>query len=201
MDAIDLHKKECEEMKLAAMLWWLMIWHASGQGRAFRLPRESQWLSSELVAALQGDVTGDVYLYSWRHDASGDEHPHDWRDWPKDLNDDLDELERKFPHMFRSTIEGELRALMKRFVRYEFDGPDSDSELNRFHMNCTELSSGRSTFAPQREIFEQADTYLHRTQPSFEWWGIASEWCRTIGALMRPSIERDVVYIKKHYSW
>jgi hypothetical protein len=203
-DALEQHRMNCEEMKLAGMIWWLILWHASCEGK-LEIPLRQNWLSSELASAIIDDASRMKCFFLWEHDGEGNECVQDFGE-ESQLNDAMDECEKNHPYAFNgSTIESEMRALLKRFVHYEFQSAQNEkdwiSELRLFHENNTPRTMRQIVFTPNREMYERADMYLHTVQPSFEWWAIVSEWYRKIARLMYPYIERDVAYIKSHYSW
>ena len=201
-NALERYKKECEEMKLAAMVWRLILWHACDEGR-FEIPTEQEWLSSELVAAIGEDVTGTKIFFSGRHDWSGQEYNQDFG-WQDRLNDILESCEEVFHNKFDgSTPEGILRALLKRFVHYTFHSDHDEkgytSELKLLIENDPAIARGRSLFIPHREMAMKSIRFLG--EQGVDVYAGAMEWCSRIGLLMQPYIARDVAYIEKHYSW
>lgn len=203
MDALEQHRKNCEEMKLAAMVWWLILWYASDEGTT-KIPTQHEWLTSELVSTVFEELTGGRIWYSWQHNEDGEEQSHPWNEWPIWFNEEMVRCERYHRNKFDGfDTESRMRKLLKRFVYQLFQYDRSDkwytSELVLFHENHKPFPSGRSQFKPHREMYEKAKSELFKQLPlRYE---EVCEWCRKIGTLMRPYIERDIVYIKKHYSW
>ena len=197
VDALEQHRKNSEEMELAGMIWWLILWHASDEGK-LEIPSEQQWLSCELVAVLFEMLTGVELWFSWRHNIAGSECQHEWNEWPDELNEMLRMIKEG-----DGSVYGNMPILLKRFVRYEFnsqhDEKDFVSELKLFHEDHTPRPIGRSRFVPCSEIYTQAVGGLLRFTSAHH--SDVCEWCRKIGMLMRKYIERDVAYIKAHYSW
>ncbi|KKR12075.1 MAG: hypothetical protein UT41_C0003G0002 [Candidatus Wolfebacteria bacterium GW2011_GWC2_39_22] len=202
---IDLEKemhKQREEMRLAARVWWLILWHASKEGTK-EIPTQYEWLSSELVAALFEELTERKFWYSWQHSETGKEESHAWNVWPLRLNTELEQCERYHQRKFDGgDIESKLRKVLKWFVwqNFQFERSDKsyDSELNLFHTNNTPFPSGNSRFKPCRDMYEKAvsDVLLYTSANHTE----VCEWCRKIALLMQPYIDRDMAYIRKHRS-
>lgn len=202
-DALDEYHKECGEMRLAAMIWWLILWYTSDEGR-LEIPSEQQWLTCELVAALIEEVEGKKFYYSWRHDRTNKEQAQEWDEWPSYVNGQLDKCRAVNPNAFGATaIEGRLRDLIKRFARYKVERVHSEkdwmSELRIFHEQIAAKLCRRSTCIPDREMHTKAVGELLRYTSAHH--AEVCGWCREIGKIMRPYIERDVAFIKKHYAW
>lgn len=198
MDALEKHIKNCKDMKLAGMVWWLILWFASDEGK-LEIPSEQEWLTCELVAALIEESRGEKFHYSWRHDFDGSERDHPWNEWPEKLN----AMAKMMPNRRGKSAEKNLRVLLKRFVAYQFQSAHDekwyDSELKHFHANTTPTTAGSSRFVPYREMAQKSILFLG-TQGTDVYTG-AMKWCEKIGTLMRPYIERDVAFIKSHYYW
>lgn len=211
-DILERHRKECEDMKLAAMIWWLILWYASEEGK-IEIPSEQEWLVCELVASLIEEATGEKFWYSWRYDEFERECDHQWNEWPERINIEINRCARHQHAKFNgSDPKSIVRGLLKRFVQQRFAYERSekwyDSDLKVFHENATPTTYGRSTFKPHREMHNSALAFvsiygmrlgLDRVEPIVE---LITDWLARVGiCIMRPYIERDVAYIKKHYSW
>jgi hypothetical protein len=200
---LDDCKKKDAEMRLAAKIWWLILWYASDEGR-LEVPSEQEWLTWELAASIIDEVSGEKFRYSWGYDA--DRHPRSqsWNEWPETLNDEMVECERHYYISFdKKTHEGRLRDLMRRFVWQDGkrEGTETryDSELKLFHEQSVRSVRRRPRFKPCGEMYVDAMGELFRLVPDHH--AEVSEWCRKIAKIMRPHVERDVAFIKKHYSW
>lgn len=206
-NVLEEYRRECEEMRLAGMIWWLVLWYASDEGR-LEIPSEQQWLACELVATLIEEVEDRKFYYSWRHDRTNREQVQEWDEWPSYVNAQLDKCRTRNPNAFSdASVEGQMRDLLKRFVQYKFssdhDEKDWMSELKIFHEQAMANSCRQSKIVPRRELYDKADKHLCsiKGQRSKEFWCALPSWCREIGVIMRPYIERDLAYIRKHYSW
>ncbi len=206
--ALERHLRECNEMRLAGMIWWLILWYASDGGEVY-IPSEQGWLSCELGATIVEEVTGEKQWYSWRHDEFDRECHHDWREWPEMVNAKLENCERHNHSAFDgSKPKSMVLGLLKRFVRYRLEYGRSDmwygSDLKVFHEHTTPIISGRSTFRPHREMYNRAMAYLrdHGSILGFDQVELLTDWIGRLGMMvMRPYVDRDVAYIKKNYQW
>lgn len=207
-DVLERYRKECEEMQLAAMIWWLIIWYASDEGNP-EVPSEQEWLSCELVATIAEEMTGEKFQYSWRHDEFGRERHQQWDVWPEYLNRVMERFPQ-YPQYHPGATASKCKALdlLKRFVKYQFaferDEKWYASELRTFHRGNTPTTFGCSRFVPHREMHNRALWYLteHMAELGFDRIELVTDWLSRIGMqIMRPYVERDIAYIKKHYSW
>lgn len=201
-NVMERHRKRCEEMQFAGMIWWLILWYATDEGRR-EVPAEHQWLSCELAAALIESSTKEQVRYSWRYDHAGNVCLHQWDVWPKEMN----RLLQSAPMRKGSTAEKRLQLLMRRFVTQWFvhghGEKDYSSELTWFHESNTPRQITRARFIPSKEMYDKADACMCESKGRYtaQFWCVLPGWIRDIATLMRPHIERDVAYIKQHYSW
>lgn len=190
---IEQHQKQDKNMKLAAMLWWQILWYASDKGRK-KIPSEQEWLSSELVAAMVKATTGKQWWVSSRHDESGTVvlFVHGWWSQFGQVLDDY-VLPKKFGRWTR------VFRLLTEFVRCDRSG---DSHLKLFHENNALHNPGCSTFIPHQETFRISEQYIKNASGLNGWDQIVyGKACKMLGEHMQPYIERDLAYIKKNYLW
>lgn len=188
-------ERERKEMLLAAMVWCLAVWYASDEGKA-EVPSQHEWLSSELVAALVEDGTGEKFWYSWRHDRFGKEHHYQWDEWPNGLNVALG--------MAIWEVEGSIDTLLLRllgkFVQYrpqrDMDERWYDSELKLFIVSSMSIPQSRALFVPSRDMAAKSIQAIGAEGVAL--YAGAMSLCLRIGSLMRPYIKRDIAYIKKY---
>lgn len=192
-NGIKQYQNHDEDMRLAAMLWWQILWYASDKGRK-KIPSEHDWLSSELVAAMVKATTGKQWWVSSRHDESGAIVlcVHGW--WSQ-LGQALDNnvLPKKFGRWTR------VFRLLAEFVRYDRSG---NSQLELFHKNNVLHNTGCSTFIPHQETFRISEQHIKNASGLNGWNQIVyGKACEMLGEFMQPYIERDLAYIKKNYLW
>ena len=151
-------------MRLAAMVWWLILWYASDEGE-LEIPSEHEWLTCELIATLVEEATEEKFWYSWRHNGSGREHHHQWNEWPNVLNGEMDRCDKYHRTRFDGwNLESRFRKWLKRFVWQSFQSDSGEkgyvSELKLFHIHNTPTSFGYSRFKPHREMYDKASSEL-----------------------------------------
>lgn len=191
---VEQRKKHDEDMRLAAMLWWQILWHASGGGRN-KIPSQHKWLSFELVAAIVKMTKGKQWWASPRHNASGVE-VHQVRAWQNLLGAEVFDDQDLFKEFGRWARVLELSV---DFVRYDYG---ENSLLKWFHETNALHNPGCSTFIPHQEIFRISKQYIENESGLSTWDQIAyGKACETLGECMQPFIERDIAYIRKNYSW
>lgn len=206
-EELERQKKECEEMSLAAMVWWMMLWYASDEGK-IELPSEQEWLSSELVATIIEEVTEEKFRYSWRHSEAGRVKIQQWNAWPEYLNRAVERKPRKLPYSFEPDHpKCRVLDLLRRFVKYHFVHADDKkwygSALRSFHEENTPVTQGCSRFLPSREMYFRAMEYVSEciADLGFDRMESLTDWLRGIGIqIMRPCIRRDTTYIRAHKS-
>ena len=206
-DILEQHRKKYEEMRLAAMIWWLILWYASNEGE-LEIPSEHEWLICELAATLIEEATAKQFWYSWQHDDANHECTQEWDVWPDRLNTELDRCAQYNPMKFDGwDFDSRLRKYLKQFVQQTFQCAHSEkwfiSRLRWFHEEYSTtqvtINRARARFTPHYEMYRRAIDELPRH--TFEQYEDACEWCRRLGIIMRKYIERDIAYIKAHYSW
>lgn len=192
-EEVEQYRERSEDMKLAAMLWWQILWHASGGG-INRIPSEHGWLSCELIAAIVKMTTGKQWWVSPRHNEAG-ERTHYFRAWHYHQWQPLDD-QASFKEFGRWA---RVLELLSEFVRYDRNG---DSQLKRFHENNALHNIGCSTFIPHQEILRLSKQYIENESGLSLWDQIAyGKACEKLGECMQPFIERDIAHIRNNYSW
>lgn len=206
-DPLRQRTQEWEEKRLAAMIWWLMLWYASDAGK-LELPSEQEWLSCELVATIAEETTGEKFRYSWKHNESGRVKMQQWNAWPEYLNRVMESSSRCLPYSLEPDHPRCLvMNLLKRFAKYRFVHEHNEkryeSNLSLFHKESALVMKECSRFKPGREMYHEAIEYVDEQQKycGFDR-GELLLWLSKMSLLiMRPCINRDIQFIRAHYDW